>query len=352
MSAALIDGKAIAGLLKEQLAKELEALTTPPHLVAIRANEDFGSKFYCASIQKESEALGIRFTLDQQPADCSQDHLLARIGELNADPDVTGVILQMPVPKGCDAQFLQAHIAPAKDAEGMCPANLGNVVLACSQPALLRRGVPDNLDEWVAESLAWPLPTPAPCTAVSSIELIRSTGIDLYGKHAVVVGHSEIVGKPLVLLLLAHFCTVTCCHIATTNLAELTRQADVLVVATGKPGAVWGGYSRRLGAWKKDPDNTPKPAVPDLSPLVTGDMVKPGAVVIDVATNRLPRALDANGEPVKNAKGRADMIVTGDVDFEGAKEVASHITPVPGGVGATTTALLLRNVVAAAKAAG
>jgi len=351
--AEIIDGEAIAAQIREQLAKEVEELTAKgkgPHLVAVQANDDPGSRIYIRSQKKSCEEIGIRYTIDEQPVDSTQDHLLARIEELNNDADVTGVILQMPLPEGCDSRTLQAHINPMKDAEGMCPANLGRVVLACSQPALTRRGMPKNYDEWLKESLVWVMPAPAPCTAVGSVELIRTTGIDLYGKHAVVVGHSEIVGKPIVLLLLAHFCTVTCCHIATTNLAEHTRQGDILVVATGKPAAVWNGYRRRLRRWKKNPEKYQKPPLPDLSPLVSADMIKPGAVVIDVAINRLPKALDENGEPVKNKKGKAAMVTRGDVDFEGGKEVAGWITPVPGGVGPMTTALLLRNVVEAAKA--
>ena len=353
MAAEIIDGEAIAAKIKEQLAKEVEklkAIGKAPHLVAIQANDNPGSRIYVRSQKKSCEEIGIRYTIDEQPTDSSQDHLLARIDELNADPSVTGIIVQMPLPEGVDSRTLQARIDPLKDAEGICPANLGRVVLACSQPALSRRGKPKNYDEWLRESLTWSLPAPAPCTAVGAMELIRSVGVDLYGKHAVMVGHSEIVGKPLVLLLLAHFCTVTCCHIATTDLAEHTRRADILVVATGKPQAVWSAYRRKLRRWKKNPDKYSKPPLPDLSPLISADMVKPGAIVIDVAINRLPRALDENGEPVKNAKGKADMVTVGDVDFEGAKEVASHITPVPGGVGPMTTALLLRNVVEATKA--
>jgi len=355
VAAEIIDGEAIAARIKERLAKEVETLKATgkaPHLVALQANDNPGSRIYVASQKRSCEEIGIRYSIDEQPVDCSQDHLLGRIAKLNADPSVTGVIIQMPLPEGCDSRVLQAHINPMKDAEGMCPANLGKVVLACSQAAMARRGMPKNYEEWLQESLVWAMPAPAPCTAVGSVELIRSTGIDLYGKHAVVVGHSEIVGKPVVLLLLAHFCTVTCCHIATTDLAAQTKQADILVVATGKPQAVWSGYSRAFKKWQKSPAKAKKPKLPNLSPLVSADMMKPGAVVIDVAINRLPKALDENGEPVKNKKGKPDMVTCGDVDFEGGKEVAGHITPVPGGVGPMTTALLLRNVVEAAKASG
>ena len=354
MPAQIIDGEAIAAKIREKLALDIEDLRVwgkPPHLVALQANDDPGSKIYVKNQQKDCEAVGIRYSVDQQPTNSTQAQLLARIEELNNDPTVTGIIIQMPLPEGCDSRTLQARINPLKDAEGMCPANLGRVVLATSQMAMARRGKPKDYEKWVAESLAWAMPAPAPCTAVGAVELLRSTGIDLYGKQAVVVGHSEIVGKPVVLLLLSHFCTATCCHIATTNLAEQTRQAEILFVATGKAGFAWAAYQRRLAAWKKDPKKNPKPSVPDITPLIKGDMVRPGAVVIDIAINRLPRALDENGEPVLNAKGRPDMVTVGDVEFDKAKEVASAITPVPGGVGPMTVALLLRNVIEAAKLA-
>jgi methylenetetrahydrofolate dehydrogenase (NADP+)/methenyltetrahydrofolate cyclohydrolase len=352
--AQIIDGEARAAKIREQLALEIEELKVwgkPPHLVALQANDDPGSRIYVKNQQKDCEAVGIRYSIDQQPVNSTQAQLLARIDEMNRDPGISGIILQMPLPEGCDSRTLQAQINPLKDAEGMCPANLGRVVLACSQMAMARRGKPKDYEKWVAESLAWSMPAPAPCTAVGAVDLLRATGIDFYGKHAVVVGHSEIVGKPVVLLLLSHFCTVTCCHIATANLAEETRKADVLFVATGKAGFAYAAYQRRLAAWKKDPAKSPKPAVPDIAPLIKADMIKPGAIVIDIAINRLPKALDENGEPVLNAKGRPDMVTVGDVEFEKAKEIAGAITPVPGGVGPMTVALLLRNVVEAAKIA-
>jgi len=353
VSAQIIDGEIIAAKIKEKLAADVEALKAAgrgPHLVALQANDNAGSRIYVRSQQKSCEEIGIEYTIDEQPLDSTQEQLEARIAELNADPSVTGIIIQMPLPAGCDSRTLQACIAPGKDAEGMCPANLGSVVLSCSEAALKRRGTPDDMDAWLAQSLEWPMPAPAPCTAVGAVELVRSTGIDMYGKHAVVVGHSEIVGKPAALLLLAHFCTVTVCHIATADLAEQTRKADILIVATGKPAAAWSGYWARYRKWQKDPEANAKPAVPNYGPLVIADMIKPGAVVIDVAINRLPKALDDEGAPVKNDKGKNAMVTVGDVDFDAAKDVAGYITPVPGGVGPMTTALLLRNVVEAAKA--
>jgi methylenetetrahydrofolate dehydrogenase (NADP+)/methenyltetrahydrofolate cyclohydrolase len=184
------------------------------------------------------------------------------------------------------------------------------------------------------------------------MELIRATGEDLYGKHAVVVGHSEIVGKPMVLLLLAHFCTVTCCHVATPDLADHTRQADILVSATGVPRAKWVGYYKKLKRWQKKPEKYDKPTPIDFQSFIQADTIKPGAIVIDIAINRVPKGLDDEGLPLKNKKGKTAFHTTGDVEYEAALEVASHITPVPGGVGPMTTALLLRNVVEAAKASG
>jgi len=353
--AEIIDGEAIAAKIREQLALEVEALKATgraPRLVALQANDDAGSRIYVRSQKASCEEIGIAYTIDEQPTDSTQAQLEARIAELNADPTVTGIIIQMPLPEGCDSRILQARINPMKDAEGMCPANLGSVVLACSGAALNRRSMKKDPDGWLAESLAWSLPAPAPCTAIGSMELIRTTGIDLYGKHAVVVGHSEIVGKPMVLLLLAHFCTVTCCHIATPDLAEQTRKADILVSATGVPVAIWRGYYRKLRRWQKNPDKYKKPKVANFGPFIKADMIQPGAIVIDIAINRVPKGLDEEGLPLKNKKGKTAFVTKGDVDYEGALEVASHITPVPGGVGPMTTALLLRNVIEATKASG
>jgi methylenetetrahydrofolate dehydrogenase (NADP+)/methenyltetrahydrofolate cyclohydrolase len=178
------------------------------------------------------------------------------------------------------------------------------------------------------------------------VELLRSVLPDIAGKEVVVVGHSEIVGKPIAAILLQSLNaspTVTVCHVATKDLASHTKRAEILFVATGVSQARWMGYQRR----KKAGEN---PALPNLGPLVKADMLRPGAIVIDVAINRIPKALDANGDAVKNDKGKADMKTVGDVDFQGALAVAGAITPVPGGVGPVTVAMLLRNTVRAAKA--
>ena len=173
-------------------------------------------------------------------------------------------------------------------------------------------------DNWLAASLGWPLPSPAPCTPVGVIALLRSLNIDLYGMEAVVIGHSEIVGKPIALLLMAHFCTTTVCHIATRDLASHVRRADIVIAAAGVPGLI-------KGAWIKD-----------------------GAIVIDVGINRV-KVLDADGKPVLNKQGKPTMKTVGDVEFEAAAERAGYITPVPGGVGPMTVVMLLRNTVEAAK---
>ena len=299
---ALLEGKPISEAIRAQVKADVEALGAKgvkPRLVAVLAGENPGAKFYAGAQQKACEEVGIEYQLETLPAESTQADLEGVIARLNADATVHGIILLMPVPKGVDGPALQALLDPRKDVDGVSPANLGKVVLG--QPRL------------------------APCTAMSVIELLRSTGLDLYGKEAVVIGSSEIVGKPVALLLMDKYitadaagrtdklvgATVTVCHIGTSqrgDLASHTRRADVLVTAVGvKPG------------------------------LITADMLKPGAVVIDVATIRVK-----DQETGKTA-------TYGDVDYEGAKDVVSLITPVPGGVGVVTTALLLRNTVTAAK---
>jgi len=181
-------------------------------------------------------------------------------------------------------------------------------------------------------------------------ELLRVSGVELEGKEVTVVGHSEIVGKPLTLLMLAGNATTRVCHIFTKDLAYHTRSADVLIVAAGKSQALWSRYRSQKKKHDVDPDKVPKPELPDLSYLITADMIKPGGVVIDVAINRIPVALDDDGNPELNEKGRPRMKTVGDVDFEAAQEVASLITPVPGGVGPMTVAMLLSNTVETAKA--
>jgi len=302
MSAKLLEGKPIAEAIRAQVKAEVEGLKgkgVAPKLVAVLAGDNPGARFYAGAQEKACQEVGIGYELQQHPAEITQSELEAATQRLNGDRTVHGILLLMPTPKGINGPAAQAVIDPRKDVDGVSPANLGRVVLG--QPRLV------------------------PCTAMSVIELLRSAGVDAYGREAVVVGSSEIVGKPVALLLVDKYitmnaegktdklagATVTVCHIGTSergDLAAHTRRADILVTAVGvKPG------------------------------LISGDMLKPGAIVIDVATIR-----------VKDPEtGKTSTY--GDVDFAAAQEKVAAITPVPGGVGAVTTAILLRNTVEAAR---
>ncbi|HHT9119774.1 MAG TPA: bifunctional 5,10-methylenetetrahydrofolate dehydrogenase/5,10-methenyltetrahydrofolate cyclohydrolase [Candidatus Hypogeohydataceae bacterium YC41] len=295
MPAQLISGEVIASRIKEEVKREVESLKQEGkevHLVAIQVGENPASEVYLRSQSRLCEEAGIKHTLHTLPADTSEESLVAYIEGLNKDSKATGIILQMPLPKGINAQKVQSSIAPHKDVEGMNLANMGQLVYGKARLA--------------------------PCTAVASVELIKSTVPAVRGKEVVILGRSAIVGKPLALLMLDLDATPTICHTKTRDLTFHTRRADILVVAAGKPG------------------------------LIKADMIKPGAVVIDVGINRVPE-YDVQGNPVLDKKGKQKMKTVGDVDFEGAKEVASFITPVPGGVGPVTTVMLLRNAVESAK---
>jgi len=323
VTASIIDGEAVAEEIKQQVSADAAALAQAgqtPHLVAVQVGENPASKIYTNMQAKACESVGIEYELLNLPDDMTEADLLAKIEELNGDPKVSGMILQMPVPAQIDARKVQVTIAPSKDVEGMGPVNMGCLFYG--------GGVV------------------SPCTAVAAVELLKRTCPLLAGKETVVVGHSEIVGKPVAMILLQSLNespTVTVCHVATRDLAAHTRRAEVVIVATGVSQARWRGYSRK----KKAGENPP---LPDLSPLIKADMLAEGAIVIDVAMNRIPKGFDANGETLKNAKGKTAMQTVGDVDFEAAKEKVAAITPVPGGVGPVTVAMLLANTVACAKA--
>ncbi|MCX7806036.1 MAG: bifunctional 5,10-methylenetetrahydrofolate dehydrogenase/5,10-methenyltetrahydrofolate cyclohydrolase [Planctomycetota bacterium] len=351
MAAKIIDGEAVAAKIKEQLKAEVRELTywgRSVSLVAVQANDNPGSRIYVANQKKACEEIGLEYRVEEMSPKSTQEAIEKRIAEMNADPKVVGIILQMPVPEGCDARKLQRCIDYRKDVEGIHPANLGGVVYGETNIApctalgafLLAKGIEDLPPSY----------DPLPDFAKRMIEAGKTTA-GLYGKNVCVIGHSEIVGKPTALLFLDHFCTVTVCHIGTPP--EVTKKhalaADILVVATGVPQVRYNAYDRAFKAWEKD-QSKPKPPVPDLK-FIKADMVKPGAAVIDIAINRVPRGFDKDGKPLLNDKGKPDMVTVGDVDFEAAKEVAGWITPVPGGVGPMTTAILLRNTVNAAKRA-
>ncbi|HUS47425.1 MAG TPA: bifunctional 5,10-methylenetetrahydrofolate dehydrogenase/5,10-methenyltetrahydrofolate cyclohydrolase [Phycisphaerae bacterium] len=323
MAAKIIDGEAVAAEMNKQTsaaAAELAKAGRTPRLVAVQVGENPASKIYTNMQAKSCQAAGIEYELLNLPETISQGELLAKIGQLNGDSKVTGLILQMPVPRQIDARKVQVTIAPEKDVEGMHPQNMGRLFYG--------GGVV------------------APCTPMAAVELLKRTCNDLAGKETVVVGHSEIVGKPIAMILLQSLDaapTVTVCHVATKDLAFHTRRADVVIVATGVSQARWLSYSRR----RKAGENV---KLPDLSPLIKADMLKAGAVVIDVAINRIPRGFDDNGEPLKDEKGKTAMKTVGDVDFAKAVEKVGAITPVPGGVGPVTVAMLLKNTIACAKA--
>jgi methylenetetrahydrofolate dehydrogenase (NADP+)/methenyltetrahydrofolate cyclohydrolase len=317
MAAQIINGNAVAGQIIAELKAEvarLKAAGRAPLLVAVQVGENAASRVYIKNQQQSCEEAGITYRLDELPATSTQADLAAHIGKLNADRAVSGVILQMPLPEGLDARAAQRAIAFEKDVEGMHPANMGRVVYGdASRAPCTAHGA-----FVLAQSLGLP-PShdPLPDFAKNMIAAGKTTA-SLYGKNVVVVGHSEIVGKPLALLFLDSFCTVSVCHIATRNLAEITRSADILCVAVGKPG------------------------------LIKAEMIKPGAAVIDIGINRVPD-IGPDGKPVLNQKGKPATKTVGDVDYEKAAVVAGWITPVPGGVGPMTVAMLLKNVVAAAK---
>jgi len=295
----IIDGKSLAAKFKEDIKREVGELKEKhkltPLLTAIQVGENPASRVYIKNQKKSCEEVGIDYQLHELPETTSEEELLQFVEKLNRDDKVTGIILQMPLPQQINGRRVQMAITPMKDVEGMNPSNMG--MLVYGSPRL------------------------APCTALAAMELLKSTGVDIKGKEVTVVGHSEIVGKPITLFLLSSVlesATPTVCHIATRDLASHTRNAEILIVAVGKAG------------------------------LIKGNMIKQGAIVIDVGINRVP-VLDETGKPVVNNEGKRKMKTVGDVVFEEAVEKASYITPVPGGVGPLTVVMLLRNTLTACK---
>jgi len=350
MPAKLIDGKEVAGGICARLKGEIEELKakgTEPRLAAVQANDNPGSRIYVKSQRRSCEEIGLAYDLHEMSPEASRAEIEAKIDELGRDAAVTGIILQMPVPSGVDAGALQRRIPFEKDIEGMHPHNQGLVVYGDStmspctaKGAFLLAGgldLPPSYD-------------PLPGFAQKMIAAGKTTA-SLYGKNVVIIGHSEIVGKPLALFFLGAFCTVTVCHIGTPpeRLKEACLGADILCSATGVPQVRWNAYKRALKAVEKDPGNSTQPLLPDFF-LVHGDMIRPGSAVIDIAINRIPKAFDEGGRPVLNEKGKTAMRTVGDVAYDEALEVAGWVTKLPGGVGPMTVAMLLENTVAAAKA--
>jgi methylenetetrahydrofolate dehydrogenase (NADP+) / methenyltetrahydrofolate cyclohydrolase len=279
MTARIIDGKAISQEVRAEWkvrADALKARGITPGLAVIIVGEDPASRVYVGNKIKACAELGIYSEHIELPGDTSEAALLEQIARLNADPKIHGFLVQLPVPKHIDSNKVLLAVSPDKDVDGFHPMNVGELVTGH--------------------------PKFQPCTPFGVMKLLEKSGVEIEGKHAVVVGRSNIVGKPMALMLLQKNATVTICTSKTVDLAKFTRDADILVVATGKPQ------------------------------MIRGDMIKPGAAVIDVGINRLP-----NGK------------LAGDVDFDSAKEVAGFITPVPGGVGPMTITMLLASTVMAAE---
>lgn len=277
--AVVIDGKAVSAKVKEQVARETEALKAQgicPGLAVVIVGDDPASRIYVNNKKKACAAAGIYSEEYALPEGTTQEELLDLIDTLNKREEIHGILVQSPLPKGLDEAAVVEKIDPQKDVDAFHAYNVGKIMQG--KYAFL------------------------PCTPAGVIELIKSTGVDICGKQCVVIGRSDIVGKPMAMLLLHENGTVTICHSRTKNLGEICRGADILVSAVGK------------------------------AHFVTGDMVKPGAVVIDVGMNR-----DENGK------------LCGDVEFSQAEPVAGYITPVPGGVGPMTIAMLLKNTVTAAR---
>lgn len=296
MTAQIIDGKAVALAIEQEVASSISRLAFRPGLVALRVGNDPASEIYVRNKAKKARELGLEGTELVHPETMSEAELLAEVERLNADDAVDGILVQLPLPKHIDARKVIDAIAPAKDVDGFHPVNVG----------LLHQG----------------RTTLAPCTPAGVIRLIESTGQSIEGKHAVVIGRSDIVGKPMGALLLQRNATVTICHSKTRDLPAVAREADILVAAIGRPI------------------------------FVTADFVKPGAIVIDVGMNRVERdfapqlAHDADKTRLLEKNG---SVLLGDVDYARVRELASWITPVPGGVGPMTIAMLMKNTVTAAE---
>lgn len=278
--AILIDGKETARAVRGEIRDAVAAFTKEsgviPGLAVVIVGDDPASRVYVRNKHRACEEVGIRSDVHALPADTSEAELLTLVAGLNADPTVNGILVQLPLPKHLDEEKVILAIDPAKDVDAFHPVNVGRIMIG-------------NF-------------TFAPCTPAGVMELLRHYNIPVAGKHCVIIGRSNIVGKPQAMLMLKENATVTVCHSRTVGLADITRTADILVAAVGRPG------------------------------FVTADMVRDGAVVIDVGINR-------------TAEGK----LCGDVDFAAVSEKASYITPVPGGVGPMTITMLLKNTLAAAK---
>jgi methylenetetrahydrofolate dehydrogenase (NADP+)/methenyltetrahydrofolate cyclohydrolase len=296
VTARLIDGKSVARDLENEVRVAISELGYQPGLVAVRVGNDPASEIYVRNKAKKADELGLRGTQLVLDESLSEAELLAEVDRLNRDDEVDGILVQLPLPKQIDPKKVIDAIDPTKDVDGFHPINVG--LLHMGRAALV------------------------PCTPAGCIRLIDSTGVSIDGANAVVIGRSDIVGKPMAALLLQRNASVTICHSRTRDLASLTRNADILVAAVGRPL------------------------------VVTAEMVKPGAIVIDVGMNRVDTSFAdrlAHDEEKSRLLAKNGTVLLGDVDFARVREVASWITPVPGGVGPMTIAMLMQNTVTAAR---
>ena len=295
MTAQLIDGKVVAAEVEAEVRAELARTGLRPCLTVVRVGQDPASEIYVRNKARKAEELGFTGSELAFPANMTEADLLAEIARLNADPAVDGILVQLPLPQQIDSSKVIDAIDPEKDVDGFHPMNVGRLHLG--------------------------RPTLAPCTPAGVMRLLASTGVSVAGAHAVVLGRSDIVGKPMAALLLQAHATVTICHSRTRDLPAVARRGDILVAAIGRPL------------------------------FVTSDMVKPGAIVIDVGINRVgPEFADrlTHDEQKSRVLAKNGSANVGDVDFARVREIAGWITPVPGGVGPMTIAMLMRNTLTAA----
>jgi methylenetetrahydrofolate dehydrogenase (NADP+)/methenyltetrahydrofolate cyclohydrolase len=280
----VLKGMPVSKAIYEDLKQQIVQFTSPPHLVIIQIGQDPASDYYTSNVQSKGKTIGVKVTVKEEPTTIPQGLLLKELDTLNHDETVHGIMVQKPLPAHIDAQIINQMIHPQKDVDGFHPCNLGNIILE-------KEGF-------------------IPCTPAATIEICRFYGISFATKHVVILGRSSIVGKPLANLLLQkktdRNATVTICHSLTTNLQEITKQADILVAAIGKAN------------------------------YVTSDMIKKNVIILDIGVNQIA---DENNK----------LFYVGDVDYNSCYEKALAITPVPGGIGTVTTAMLLKNVILAYK---
>ncbi len=315
MAATILDGRALSAAMRKELEEEVQAFVSAygfvPTLAVVRAGDDPASVSYARTIVNTAEKRGLKAEVHVLPESVAQEELVGLVARLSADPNVHGIMIQEPYPRGINANVVIAALDPAKDVDGVHPVNAGR--LAQAEP--VGRGAKDE-------------PFFVPATPAGGMEILHRHGVQLSGKNAVVVGRSNIVGKPMALLLLRENATVTVCHSRTTDLAAVCRQGDILATAVGR------------------------------ARMVRGDWIKPGAVVIDFGVNFVKTCPGCGGDNRDTAETCAECgadlaavesSMVGDVDYDAAVEVAGMITPVPGGTGPMTNVVLMRNLLEAAK---